>query len=162
MPFFYETTVRSDWIDYNGHMQDAFYGLVFSYAVDALQDEVGFDHAYREATGCTIYLLEEHKYFLREVFDGDRLEVETVVLGADERRFHLCLTMRSRDRVVCIGELVEMHVQKHPQPHGAPMPERMLDLLKAQQISVEEAEALTHRSRALRITRLEKDLSGGT
>ena len=40
MAFTYHTNVHSDWIDYNGHMQDAYYGLVFSHGVDALQDEV--------------------------------------------------------------------------------------------------------------------------
>ncbi|MCV2869292.1 hypothetical protein OEW28_11720 [Defluviimonas sp. WL0002] len=53
--FHYRTSVRPEWIDYNGHMQDAYYGLVFSHAVDAFQDEVGFDAAYRKATGCTTY-----------------------------------------------------------------------------------------------------------
>ena len=45
MAFTYHTKVQSDWIDYNGHMQDAYYGLVFSHGVDALLEEVGFDRA---------------------------------------------------------------------------------------------------------------------
>ncbi len=52
--FRFQTTVRPEWIDYNGHMQDAYYGLIFSYAVDGFQDAVGFDRAYRERTGCTV------------------------------------------------------------------------------------------------------------
>ena len=81
MPFEYTTSVKPEWIDYNGHMQDAFCGLVFSYAVDAFQDWVGFDAAYRTETDCTIYLVEEHKYFLREVKESDPLTVEISVLG---------------------------------------------------------------------------------
>ena len=88
-PVEYSTTVRPDWIDYNGHMQDAFYGLIFSYGVDAFQDAVGFDRAYREATGCTIYLLEDHKYFLREVKVGAEVLVRTYLIGLWEKRFHL-------------------------------------------------------------------------
>ena len=30
----YTTTDHPEWIDYNGHMQDAYYELIFSYAVD--------------------------------------------------------------------------------------------------------------------------------
>jgi acyl-CoA thioester hydrolase len=56
-------TVLPEWIEYNAHMQDAYYGLIFSKAVDALQDEVGLDQAYRKKMGCTIYLAEEHKFF---------------------------------------------------------------------------------------------------
>ena len=84
MPAIYETVVCPDWIDYNGHMQDAFYGRVFSHAVDALQDVAGFDHAYREATGGTIYLLEEHKFFLHEVFEGEPLRIEPLIIDVDD------------------------------------------------------------------------------
>ncbi|MEM6677187.1 MAG: thioesterase family protein [Pseudomonadota bacterium] len=149
MSFIYETVVRPEWIDYNGHMQDAFYGLVFSYAVDALQDAVGFDRFYREGTGCTIYLLEEHKFFLREVFEGDALRVETLVLDVDEKRFHLHLTMRSRGAMVAVAELVEMHVSKHPAPHGVPMPARMRDALERARAPSETVETLRHRARML-------------
>lgn len=121
--FVYETKVHADWIDYNGHMRDAFYGLVFSYAVDALQDEIGFDKAYRERTGCTIYLLEDHKYYLKEVKLEAQLRVETVVLVSDAKRFHLHLRMIHDGADVAICEFMELHVQKHPTPHASPMPE---------------------------------------
>jgi len=95
MSFLYHTKVKADWIDYNGHMQDAYYGLVFSYAVDAFQDVVGFDAAYRQRTGCTIYLVEEHKYFLKEVKEGDLLEIRIVLLAVTEKLFHLHCQMLS-------------------------------------------------------------------
>ncbi|WP_299950259.1 hypothetical protein [uncultured Ruegeria sp.] len=57
--FTFETTVKREWIDYNGNMQGAYYGLVFSYAIDAMQDDVGFDAEYPTRTGCTIYPLED-------------------------------------------------------------------------------------------------------
>ena len=54
MIFTFETTVQPDWIDYIGHMRDAYFGLIFSLAVDACQDGIGIDTDYRERTGCTI------------------------------------------------------------------------------------------------------------
>ena len=47
----YATAVASDWIDYNGHMNDAAYALVFSRSVDALMDRIGLDAAARKRTG---------------------------------------------------------------------------------------------------------------
>lgn len=112
--FIYETTVISDWIDYNGHMQDAYYGLIFSFAVDAVQDAIGFDAVYRKCTGCTIYLLEDHRFFLKEVKLGAKLLVETVVLDSDDKRFHLHLTMLHDGTPVSINETMELHVNQHP------------------------------------------------
>ena len=36
----YTTQVQPAWVDYNGHLRDAFYLLIFSYATDALMDGV--------------------------------------------------------------------------------------------------------------------------
>ncbi|NDW54634.1 thioesterase family protein [Aliiroseovarius sp. PrR006] len=132
--FIYETTVISDWIDYNGHMQDAYYGLIFSFAVDAVQDAIGFDAAYRQRTGCTIYLLEDHKYFLKEVKLGAELRVETVVLDSDEKRFHLHLTMLHGGTPVAVSETMELHVNQHPTPHAGPMPAEIAERLAAARV----------------------------
>jgi acyl-CoA thioester hydrolase len=53
-------------------MRDAYLGLILSLAVDAFRNEIGFDAAYRESAGCTLNLLEDHKYYLREVKEGAR------------------------------------------------------------------------------------------
>ncbi|MFV1494618.1 thioesterase family protein [Phaeobacter sp. JH18-32] len=149
--FIYETTVISDWIDYNGHMQDAYYGLIFSYAVDAVQDAIGFDAAYRKRTGCTIYLLEDHKYFLKEVKLGAALRIETVVLDSDEKRFHLHLTMLHDGTPVAISETMELHVNQHPTPHAEAMPTEIAERLAAARVS--NPEALKSRSRRMMLKR---------
>lgn len=149
--FVYETTVIADWIDYNDHMQDAYYGLIFSYAVDAVQDAIGFDEAYRRRTGCTIYLLEDHKYFLKEVRVGAELRVETVVLDCDDKRFHLHLTMLQNGTTVAVSETMELHVNRFPSPRAAPMPEEIAERLAAARVS--DPDSLKFRSRKLRLHR---------
>ncbi|MDJ1009192.1 MAG: thioesterase family protein [Paracoccaceae bacterium] len=151
--FAYETAVAAEWIDYNGHMRDAFYGLVFSYAVDAFQDAVGLDAAYREASGCTIYLVEQHCFYLAEVKAGDRLDVETRVIGADAKRFHLYQTMRSggTDRAVC--EFMELHVRQAPEPRAADMPAEIARRIMAARLPEPDIAGLRHRSRQMGLKR---------
>lgn len=131
MQFVFDATVLPEWLDYNGHMRDSNYGLVFSLAVDALQDEVGFDAAYRAETGCTIYLIEDHKTYLREVHEGDALTVATRVLDVDAKRFHLHMTMIRDGEPVCIAEFMELHVRQHPDPKAVPMPDAIQRKLAA-------------------------------
>ncbi|WP_291734155.1 thioesterase family protein [Leisingera sp. F5] len=149
MLYSFETSVLPEWIDYNGHMRDSYYGLVFSLAVDAFQDEVGFDEAYRRRTGCTIYLLEDHKFFLREVKEGARVRVETRIVGCDSKRFHLHMQMFNGTALASVGEFMELHVCQHPQPHAMPMPEEILQKLEAARLSESEAANLPRRSRGL-------------
>jgi len=119
----YEVTVGPEWIDYNGHMRDASYGMAFSLAIDAFQEAIGFDQAYRDATGCTVYLLEDHKRYIQEVLLDADLRVTTDVLDVDEKRFLLRLEMYSGDLLVSTGEFLEIHVKKLPTPRAYPMPE---------------------------------------
>ncbi len=147
--FQFETAIQPDWIDYNGHMRDAYFGLVFSLAVDAMQDEVGFDEAYRKRTGCTIYLLEDHKYFLREVKLNERVRVESFVVNCDAKRFHLHMRMYAGGELASVGEFMELHVSQTPTPRAAPMPDAILVTLQAAKLSNAEVAALSHRPRPM-------------
>ena len=147
--FCHRATVLPEWIDYNGHMQDAYYGLVFSHSADAFQDEVGFDAAYRKATGCTIYLLEDHKHFLREVKEGEAVLVETRVLACDAKRFHLHMQMLCGEEVAAVAEMMELHVRQDSQPRAAPIPQEILARLEAAVLSEGEIHGLRWRAREI-------------
>jgi acyl-CoA thioester hydrolase len=78
----YSTTIIPDWVDYNGHLRDAFYLLIFSYATDALMDRLGLDSDSREASGHSLFTLELHLNYLHEVkLDAD---VEVHLVGDDK------------------------------------------------------------------------------
>ena len=84
----YRTQVLPEWVDYNGHLRDAYYVLVASYAVDALMEHLGIDAPYRQRTHCTLYTLEVHVHFFHEVKQEDLLEVTVRIAAADAKRIH--------------------------------------------------------------------------
>ncbi|NQD80797.1 thioesterase, partial [Pseudomonas sp. CrR14] len=47
LPTTYRTLVQADWVDYNGHLRDAYYLLICSFATDGLMDLIGLDEAGR-------------------------------------------------------------------------------------------------------------------
>lgn len=152
-PHVYTTQVAPDWIDYNGHMRDAFYGLVFSHAVESFEIALGMDAAYRAATQCTFYLIEDHCFYLNEVKEGDPLRVDIRVLEHDAKRILLHQTMTSGDRLAAVSEYMELHVSQEGAPHAAPMPEAMQQTLAAACLNPEETTALRHRARAMGLAR---------
>ena len=83
-----ETCVAPEWVDYNGHMNDAEYARVFSLAVEALMDHVGLDAAGRQRHGYTIYTLETHLCYRREAHEGQPLRVALSLLDRDAKRLH--------------------------------------------------------------------------
>jgi acyl-CoA thioester hydrolase len=105
-------TIRAEWVDYNGHLRDAFYALIFSYATDALMDRIGLDAAGRARDHASVYTLECHINFLHEVEEGSEVEVHTQLLGADAKRLHIYHTMvlTGQSEPVAASEQMLLHV----------------------------------------------------
>ena len=113
--------VRPEWVDYNGHMHEAYYVLVFGNATDAFYDHIGMDAAYRERSRTSLYTLEAHVNFLDEVGEATPLAIATQLLGVDDKRLHLFHTMRRGDdgRLIATYELMALHVDMAG-PRAAP------------------------------------------
>jgi acyl-CoA thioesterase FadM len=120
----YRTPVQPDWIDYNGHLRDAYYVLVLSLATDALMDRIGLDAAYRERTGCTLYSLEMHLHWLAEIKGSDTIEVDAHLLDADRKRLLVGFDVRvaGREGSAATGEFVFLHFRQGASPGSAPFP----------------------------------------
>ena len=87
-------TVRPDWTDYNGHLNDGYYAVIFSHATDALLDFAGIDAAYRARSRRTVFTGEMKIRYQREAYAGDEVAVETLLTALEPRKFTLHHTMR--------------------------------------------------------------------
>jgi acyl-CoA thioester hydrolase len=136
-PLIYRAKIEPEWIDYNGHLRDAYYGLVASYAVDDVMDHLGLDAAYRDSTHCTLYTLEVHLHFLHEVKGSDDLKVTTSILDFDRKRIHAgCTFACSRlAEPVATADMMLLHVRQGEKPAGAPFPETVTAKLNALKLS---------------------------
>ncbi len=120
----YRTAVAAEWIDYNGHLRDAYYSLIVSLACDALMDRLGLDALYRARTGNTLYTVEMHLHFLREVKRQDAVGVDVRVLGADQKKMHVAFDMvrESDGRAAASAELMLLHVHQGENVTTVPFP----------------------------------------
>jgi acyl-CoA thioester hydrolase len=127
----YRTPIAPEWIDYNGHVRDAYYGLMVSYAIDALMDQLGLDAAYREQSSCTLYTVETHTHFLREISANDQVEVRVRVLGADAVRLHTALELvcDGKDKPSAICEAMMVHVSQSPTVRTTPFPQQVVEAI---------------------------------
>jgi acyl-CoA thioester hydrolase len=85
----YRTIVPPDWIDYNGHMNVAYYVLAFDKATDVLFDRLGLGIDYVQATNHSSFALEAHIAYERELKLGDPLTVASRIVEVDQKRLHL-------------------------------------------------------------------------
>lgn len=108
----YRATVLESWIDYNDHLTEGYYGVVFADASDEALIQLGFGPDYRSHERGTFYTVETHVRFIEEVALGDLLRVDMRVLGADEKRLHLFHTMHHEGAgfVAATQEVMLLHV----------------------------------------------------
>jgi acyl-CoA thioester hydrolase len=90
--------VQDNWIDYNGHMNVAYYVLAFDRATDAFLTYLGLDAAHREATGGSTFTVEAHITYQREMQKSAALRVSTRLLGFDAKRVHHFQQMYHADK----------------------------------------------------------------
>ena len=111
MPQF-EGVVLPEWIDANGHLNLAYYVVLFDQATDLLYDALGVGQAYREATGNSTFTAETHTLYEREVRVGERVRVVPYLLGADTKRLHYFHEMFhcEHGRRVAAQELMALHI----------------------------------------------------
>jgi len=105
-------TVLSNWVDYNGHMNVAYYVLIFDHATDVLLDFVGLNEKYRNITSKSVFVVESHITYAQEVLEGAKIEIETLVLDIDDKRLHVFMTMREAQSGVTAAtiEIMGLHV----------------------------------------------------
>ncbi len=84
----YRGRVLPEWIDYNGHMNVAYYVLAFDHATDRLLDHIGLDAATRDRGQGSVFTLELHVSYLRELMEGMPIRATTRLLDADAKRIH--------------------------------------------------------------------------
>ena len=90
----YDAVVLKEWVDFNGHMNDAAYAIPFSRAIDALMDQIGLDAEGRKVTNHTLFTLAMQLRFHHEVKEGAPLKVSGQILEIDAKRLRLYQWLR--------------------------------------------------------------------
>ena len=104
--------VEPSWIDYNGHMNMAYYHVLFDRAVDEAFGAVGLGPDYVEERGASFFAAEIHTLYKRELTAPDRVRATLQLIDHDEKRLHYYLEIRhAADAfVAATSENLSLHV----------------------------------------------------
>jgi acyl-CoA thioester hydrolase len=86
--------IEPQWIDYNGHLNMAYYNVMFDRAIDQLWLQLGIGPTYMKERHGSTFTAECHVRYLREVHLGDPVQIAVYLLGADEKRLHTFQELR--------------------------------------------------------------------
>ncbi|MSO93862.1 MAG: thioesterase-like protein [Rhodospirillales bacterium] len=123
--------VRPEWIDYNGHMNLAYYVLAFDHATDTVFDHMGIGIAYIREQQASLFVLEAHVTYEREMYEGEGIGVTSQILGLESKRlvlFHRMYRIAKRE-LVATNELLCLNVDFKTR-RAAPIAEAALQRLR--------------------------------
>jgi len=104
--------IEPAWIDYNGHLNMAYYNVLFDRAIDQMWLELGIGPDYLKTRGGSTFTAECHVRYLREVHLGDPVQVHVYLIAADEKRIHTFEELRHAEEgwLSATSENMSMHV----------------------------------------------------
>ena len=85
--------VKPEWIDPNGHMNLAYYLVLFDHAFDLILAEWDLDWAYTKRTRQSLFAVETHTLHEQELLAGEAVRVHSWVVGVDGKRLHIAQEM---------------------------------------------------------------------
>lgn len=129
-------TVERQWVDPNGHMNMAYYHLVFDESLDVAFSELGIGWDYTQKGEGSCFTAEVHVCYLDEVREGDPLRVTYQLLDADEKRLHVFGHMYHAEKgyLAATSEQMCIHVDmksRRAAPFPAGQQSRIAAMMKA-------------------------------
>jgi acyl-CoA thioester hydrolase len=87
-------TLKPEWIDYNGHLNMAYYQVLFDTAVDEAFGLCGLGPDYVRECNHSFFLVESRMRYRQELALTDKVRVTVQLINFDEKRLHYCMQMR--------------------------------------------------------------------
>lgn len=137
----FNTVVKPEWIDHNGHMNVGYFVVAFDEATDAVYESWGIGMNYPETSGCSVFTLGVNVDYLAELFEGNPLRIETLLVDHDEKRIHYFHRMFNADsgKLAATNECLCMNVSLESR-RSSPFPPNVLELLGQAQLEGEAPE----------------------
>lgn len=123
-----DQSIETGWIDYNGHLNMAYYNVLFDRSVDHVYDQLGIGAEYVRSEGGSCFTMEVHLNYLNELTLDDPVSVSLQLIDYDAKRLHFFQTMTNRQsgEVAATSEQLALHVDMISR-RSTPFPEPILE-----------------------------------
>ncbi|MAY62331.1 MAG: thioesterase [Rhizobiales bacterium] len=119
-------TLEPDWMDYNGHLNMAYYNVLFDRAVDHFLDDLGCGEAYRKSENRSFFTAEVHVCYVRELKAGSTVRATIRVVDVDAKCIHVFEELYHEDGwLAATSEALLLHIDMTG-PKVTAMPEALV------------------------------------
>ena len=113
MPFHIsDVTIKKEWIDYNNHMNMAYYVLVFDEVWEIILQKFKMGENSAKTSNMSTMVVETHTTYNNEVKLGDEVEINLTFFDHDKKRLHFKMEMieKSSKKLSATLEMLSLYI----------------------------------------------------
>ena len=104
--------ITKDWVDYNNHLNMAYYVLIFDKAWEVMLEKFQMGETSAKKTNKSTMVVETHTTYNNEVKENEDVDVFLTYLDHDKKRLHYKLEMieKSTQKLSATIEMISLYV----------------------------------------------------
>ena len=104
--------IKSEWTDYNNHLNMAYYVLIFDVAWETILKKFEMGEQSAKTSGMSTMVVETNTTYDSEVKEGDEVEILLTFFDHDKKRLHFKMEMieKKTKKLSSTIEMLSLHV----------------------------------------------------
>ena len=105
-------SVKQEWVDYNNHMNMAYYVLIFDQALEVALEKFKMGESAAKDLNRSTMVVETNTKYLSEVKQGEKLDINMTYFDHDKKRLHLKMEMieKSKKKISATIEWISLYI----------------------------------------------------
>jgi|TARA_B000000557_G_scaffold79203_1_gene63567 acyl-CoA thioester hydrolase len=104
--------IKSEWTDYNNHLNMAYYVLIFDVAWEVMLKKFNMGEQSAKINGMSTMVVETNTTYNNEIKEGDEVEILLTFFDHDKKRLHFKMEMieKKTKKLASTIEMLSLHV----------------------------------------------------
>ena len=105
-------TIIKEWVDYNNHLNMAYYILVFDQAWEIMLEKIKMGADSAKNSKRSTMVVETHTQYINEVKENDEVDIMLTYFDHDKKRLHLKLEMieKKTQKISATMEWISLYI----------------------------------------------------
>ena len=105
-------SVKQEWVDYNNHMNMAYYVLIFDQALEVALEKFNMGESAAKDLNRSTMVVETNTKYLSEVKQGEEIDINMTYFDHDKKRLHIKMEMieKSKKKISATIEWISLYI----------------------------------------------------
>ncbi len=105
-------SIKQEWVDYNDHMNMAYYVLIFDQALEVALEKFNMGESAAKDLNRSTMVVETNTKYLSEVKQGEEIDINMTYFDHDKKRLHIKMEMieKSKKKISATMEWISLYI----------------------------------------------------